>query len=166
MILIALGANLPFAEAVSPYDTCLRALEDVAKIPNLQFEAVSRWYRTAPVPPDPHQPAYCNGVARFSGAPDPAELLAALHRVEAAFGRIRGVANAARTLDLDLIDVNGMVRDASPPLLPHPRAHQRVFVLRPLLDVAPDWVHPVLNSSAAALLDALPPEAARGIARW
>ncbi|WP_174504393.1 2-amino-4-hydroxy-6-hydroxymethyldihydropteridine diphosphokinase [Acidiphilium sp. C61] len=166
MILVALGANLSFAESVSPYDTCFRALEDVVKIPNICFDAASGWYRTSPVPPDPSQPDYCNGVARFSGTPDPADLLAALHRIEDAFGRTRSVLNAARTLDLDLIDVNGIVRNAVPPILPHPRAHLRGFVLRPLLDVAPDWVHPVIKSSAAELLAALPAEEMRGISRW
>ena len=60
--------------------------------------------------------------------------------------------NAARPLDLDLIAMDGLVRAAPDPVLPHPRAHLRDFVLRPLCDVAPDWVHPALGLSAAALL--------------
>ena len=53
---------------------------------------------------------------------------------------MRGEPNAARTLDLDIIDMGGMVRDAPDPILPHPRAHLRAFVLRPLAELAPDWI--------------------------
>lgn len=165
MILIALGANLSFGDESSPVTTCARALDAITGL-GPGFVAVSPWYRSRPVPPDPAQPDFCNGVARFEGEADPEALLAALHRIEAAFGRVRSVANAARTLDLDLIDLNGMVRDATPPVLPHPRAHLRAFVLVPLLDVAPDWVHPVLNKSPGALLRALDDDERANLTRW
>lgn len=152
MILIALGANLPGSDGAAPDTTCQEALTALCAVPGLKFVSVSRWYRTSPVPPDPDQPDYCNGVARFAGLVEPAALLAALHEIEAAFGRRRGEANAARTLDLDLIDMDGRIRREPPPVLPHPRAHLRKFVLRPLLDVAPDWVHPVLEISGRRLL--------------
>ncbi|MHB1305043.1 MAG: 2-amino-4-hydroxy-6-hydroxymethyldihydropteridine diphosphokinase [Acidiphilium sp.] len=152
MILIALGANLPGPEGGAPNGTCRQALAALRAIPALEFVSVSRWYRTSPVPPAPDQPDYCNGVARFAGVMEPMALLAALHEIEAAFGRRREATNAARTLDLDLIDMDGRIRRDPPPVLPHPRAHLRKFVLRPLLDVAPDWVHPVLEISGRRLL--------------
>jgi 2-amino-4-hydroxy-6-hydroxymethyldihydropteridine diphosphokinase len=93
----------------------------------------------------------------------PAALLAHLMAIEAVCGRERGAPNAARTLDLDIIGIGGMVREAPDPILPHPRAHLRAFVLAPLVDVAPDWVHPVLRQTAAALLAALPPQAIRAL---
>ena len=68
---------------------------------------------------------------------------------------MRGERDAARQLDLDLVDLNGAVQ-AGPDLLPHPRAHKRAFVLRPLADVAPDWVHPTLGLGVAELIAALP----------
>lgn len=166
MILIAFGANLPLHDAASPVLTCARALDAVAAVEGLDFVAVSPWYRTRPMPPDASQPDFCNGVARFEGAPDPVALLAALHRIEAAFGRVRSVPNAARTLDLDLIDLNGLVRRDAAPILPHPRAHLRAFVLRPLLDVAPDWEHIVLKGPAGALLAALGKDAGADVTRW
>ena len=110
--------------------------------------------------------AYVNAVAVLRVAPgatepDPAVLLAWLQAIEADAGRSRSVPNAARTLDLDIIamgDGGQMVRAVPDPVLPHPRAHLRAFVLVPLLDVAPNWVHPVLRRSAGELLAALPPQ--------
>ena len=66
--------------------------------------------------------------------------------------------NAARTLDLDIIAIGGMVRTAPDPILPHPRAHLRAFVLLPLMDVAPTWVHPLFGKTAEELLADLPPQ--------
>jgi 2-amino-4-hydroxy-6-hydroxymethyldihydropteridine diphosphokinase len=89
-------------------------------------------------------------------------LLANLQTIETKFGRQRSVANAARTLDLDLIsvwDTNGPVLSDHPKMiLPHPRAHQRAFVLVPIIDVMPHWRHPRLNQTAQQLLDALEPQ--------
>ncbi len=156
MILVAIGANLPGHDGRSPLATCRVAVEALRSVPGLRFVAVSPFYRTAPVPPS-DQPDYVNGVVRLAGAAGPAELLGHLQAIEAQAGRVRGAANAARTLDLDIIDLNGTVRDAPDPVLPHPRAHLRGFVLCPLRDVAPDWRHPRLGAGAEALLRALPP---------
>ena len=117
--------------------------------------AVSRWYGSAPIPAS-DQPPYINGVARLAGEIDPFELLAALQKIERDAGRQRGVVNAARTLDLDIIDFGGQVVQSSNLVLPHPRAHERAFVLRPLLDVYPGWIHPVLQRSVSELLSQLP----------
>jgi len=97
-------------------------------------------------------------VARvtFDGG-GPVELLTRLHAIEAAFGRRRdGTSNAARTLDLDLLDFDGMQLDGRP-VLPHPRMTDRAFVLVPLADVAPDWRHPVSGRSIADLVADLGP---------
>jgi 2-amino-4-hydroxy-6-hydroxymethyldihydropteridine diphosphokinase len=81
--------------------------------------------------------------------------------VESACGRTRGIPNAARTLDLDIIAIGDFVRTHPDPILPHPRAHLRAFVLAPLTDVAPGWVHPLFGRTAAQLLADLPPQAIR-----
>ncbi len=151
MILVAIGANLPAPGGISVRMSCAEAAEAVGRLPGLRPVKLSPWYRTAPVPAA-DQPDYCNGALRLEGNGDPAMLLAALHGIEAQFARTRGAVNAARTLDLDLIEMNGLVRRDPPPILPHPRAHLRAFVLRPVLDIAPDWVHPVLQLDAARLL--------------
>ncbi len=168
MILIALGANLPAADGASPLATCRGAAEALRGLPGLRLQALSRWYLTAPVlrPGAPRvQPPYVNGVARLEGWMEPEVLLARLQAIEARAGRVRGPVDAPRTLDLDIIAMDGLVRDAPDPVLPHPRAHERAFVLRPLLEVAPDWVHPRLRRTAAELLATLPGQQAVVIIR-
>ena len=157
MILVAIGANLPGRDGAAPLVVCRAAAEALRSLPRLRVAATSRWYATAPLPPS-GQPAYVNAVVRLEGSAEPAWLLARLHAIEARAGRVRGAPNAARTLDLDLIDLNATVRDSPDPVLPHPHAHARAFVLAPLSDVAPDWVHPRSGRSVADLLAALPPQ--------
>lgn len=82
---------------------------------------------------------------------DPHALMAALGRIEDAFGRQRSVANAPRTLDLDLIAYGRLIGDLDGLILPHPRAHQRLFVMGPLAEIAPDWIHPDKGKTAQAL---------------
>jgi 2-amino-4-hydroxy-6-hydroxymethyldihydropteridine diphosphokinase len=132
-------------------------------LPGARLVGLSRWFESAPVPPS-SQPPYVNAVASLRADTkrlDPAVLLACLMDIETRCGRQRGTPNAARTLDLDIIGIGDLIRAAPDPILPHPRAHLRAFVLAPLLDVAPNWVHPVLGRSAAALLAALPPQQIR-----
>ncbi len=162
MILIAIGANLPAPDGAPPLVTCRRAASALDALAGLQLCGLSAWYATAPVPPS-DQPPYVNGVAHLRPAPgapppDPAVLLHALQGIEAAGGRMRTVPNAARTLDLDIIAMGPAgqtVRQAPDPILPHPRAHLRAFVLVPLRDVAPGWVHPVQRRNVEELLLAL-----------
>ncbi|MDO9503260.1 2-amino-4-hydroxy-6-hydroxymethyldihydropteridine diphosphokinase [Falsiroseomonas sp.] len=169
MILIALGANLPGPDGRDALHTCRAAAAALDALPGLRLRALSRWYATAPVPPTPDAPDYVNGVARLvsrpgAAPPDPAALLAGLQKIEHRFGRVRPYPNAPRTLDLDLIDLDGALRDAPDPILPHPRAHLRPFVLAPLADVAPGWVHPRMGEKVAALLASLGPDGIRVLA--
>ena len=154
MILVAVGANLPGPHGEPPSATCEWAVERLGALPGLRLAAVSRWYETAPEPPS-DQPNYVNGAVRLEGAAGPEALLAALHAIEAEAGRVRTVRNAARPLDLDLIAMDELVRDA-PPILPHPRAHLRAFVLMPLRDVAPEWRDPASGLTPGEMLAALP----------
>ena len=159
MILIALGANLPAAYGATPLATCRAAAEALRGLHGLRVQSLSHWYVTAPAlrPGAPGgQPQYVNGVARLEGWMEPEMLLARLQAIEARAGRVRGIVDAPRPLDLDIIAMDDLVRDVPDPVLPHPRAHERAFVLRPLLDVAPGWVHPRLHQTAAQLLAALP----------
>jgi 2-amino-4-hydroxy-6-hydroxymethyldihydropteridine diphosphokinase len=154
-IYTAIGANLPSVDGIPPLETCRRAALALQDIPGLHVTGLSRWYETAPMPPS-GQPPYINGVARLEGDITPELLLAALQRIEARFGRVRTEINAARTLDLDIVAIDDLIRAAPDPVIPHPRMHLRAFVLAPLLDLDPDWRHPVLGQSGRALLAGLP----------
>jgi 2-amino-4-hydroxy-6-hydroxymethyldihydropteridine diphosphokinase len=164
IVLIGVGANLTGPDGGTPLQTCRRAVAMLDAVPGMRLGGLSRWFESAPVPPS-GQPPYINAVASLLVEPDctldPAVLLAALMAVETACGRQRSTPNAARTLDLDIIAIGDLVRTAPDPVLPHPRAHLRAFVLAPLADVAPNWVHPVLGRTAAALLADLPPQEIR-----
>ena len=157
--LVAIGANLPAADGRTPLQTCREAAMALGRLPGWRLARLSRWYRTVPDPPLPGAPCFVNGLALLEGeggaGGDPARLMAMLHGLEDAAGRTRPFPNAPRTLDLDLIAV-GDLRRAAAPVLPHPRAHLRRFVLQPLIDVWPGWPHPVLGRTAEDLLAELP----------
>ncbi len=161
MILIAIGSNLSTKLGRAPADTCDWAVERIQSINGLKLQSRSQWYVSAPIPPaipPSSQGSYINGVVRCEGDVNPVWLLRQLHLIEAEAGRLRSVPNAARTLDLDLIDANGAILQQADLILPHPRAHLRAFVLQPVRDVAPEWRHPILGQTAAELLAALPPQ--------
>ncbi len=154
MILIGLGANLPSSEHGPPQATLAAALAALSAR-GVEVLRRSPWYESAPVPPS-GQPWYVNAVAEVESAVSPQALLAALLAVEAGFGRVRSVRNASRTVDLDLLDYRGLVTGpGKKPELPHPRLHERAFVLLPLRDLAPDWRHPACGRSVDALIEAL-----------
>ena len=152
MILIALGSNLA-SKAGKPAQTLNAALTHFVQR-QVHVVAVSPYYVT-PAWPDPADPSFVNAVARVETGHGPAALMNLLHETEMAFGRVRSVMNAPRTLDLDLLDYEGRVEDG-PPVLPHPRLAQRAFVLVPLAAVAPDWRDPRTARSVSDLLAALP----------
>ena len=164
MILIAIGGNLTAPDGRTPYQVCNDAVDMLSRLPGLVLVSRSRLYRSTPVPRS-EQPDYVNGVVRLEAAPgqpepEPAALLTALQAIEASQGRTRSGPNAARTLDLDIVAMGdaagGLVRDRPDPILPHPRAHLRAFVLLPLRDVAAEWVHPRLGIGIDRLLAGVP----------
>lgn len=178
---IALGANLP-SPAGPPRETLEAALAALG--PDIRVVARSPWYATPAFPPGAG-PDFVNGAATIETALAPAATLARLHEIERALGRDRRRRWAPRACDLDLLFCGDAVlpdretvaawmaleparqANEAPPglMLPHPRLHERGFVLRPLADVAPDWRHPILGATVAEMLAALPPEALAGVRR-
>lgn len=170
----AFGTNLPWGESslASIVDQIVNA---VSQLPGVQLCQESRRYRT-PAWPVGSGPDFINGVLSLETDRDPASILADLHAIEADLGRTRNRRWAARTCDLDLIlhgdtvlpdratlrhwmdlsDAEAQARFPDQLLLPHPRMHQRAFVLVPLCDVAPDWRHPILGRTARDLLESIP----------
>ena len=147
-VIIALGSNL-----AGGYRSSRDLLEAaVARLPGsgLGVTRRSRWWRSAAWP-DRSAPDYLNGVLVVETDRSPREVMVRLLAIEAAFGRRRGAANAPRTLDLDLIAYGRQVLEDRDLTIPHPRAAERRFVMGPLAEIAPDWIHPVTGATAAAL---------------
>ena len=145
---MALGSNLAgeFASSEALLEAAL------ARFPQAGLPVLARsgWWSSAAWP-DPNGPEYRNGVALVEANGGPQAVLQALFSIETGFARERWARNAARTLDLDLIAYGRQVIDAPGLILPHPRAHQRLFVMGPLAQIAPTWRHPVLGLTAAEL---------------
>jgi 2-amino-4-hydroxy-6-hydroxymethyldihydropteridine diphosphokinase len=151
---IALGSNLAgrFSSPRAAVDAAIAALES----DEIQLVTRSRLYRSAAWP-DSSNPEFVNAVISVETTLSAPALLAWLHEIEAAFGRERRHTNAPRTLDLDIVDYGGTVSAPGEiPILPHPRLADRAFVLLPLMDVAPDWRHPVTGQTIRKLVAALP----------
>lgn len=182
-MLVAFGANLP-AGGAAPAETVAAAIAALAG-EGLEIMRRSRLFATPAFPPG-NGPDYVNAAALYA-APDDMDagaVLAMCHRVETIHGRVRAARWGQRTLDADLLAFGNLVLpDAGtfrewhdlPPeaqpgrtpdrlILPHPRLHERAFVLVPLAEVAPEWIHPVLGQSVAAMLAGLP-EAERAAVR-
>ena len=177
--LVALGSNLASAQG-SPAETVAGAMQALRALG--QGLSPSRLWKSPAWPPG--GPDYVNAAAAIETALPPEAVLDRLHAIEATFGRTRGARWGARTLDLDLLAWGGEVRpDAATQgawraldperqgreapdrlVLPHPRMQDRGFVLMPLLEVAPDWRHPLIGQTVRGMLDALPPAAREGIA--
>ncbi len=147
-VLVALGGNLK-GQFASCQNLLEAALDQFAGA-GLTLLGRSSWWRSAAWP-DPQQPDYLNGLALVETRLGPDEVLSALQEIEAQFGRVRGRPNAPRTLDLDLIAHGRTVLPGPPLTLPHPRAAERLFVMGPLAEIAPDWRHPVLDETARVL---------------
>lgn len=129
-VFIGLGANLGDTTA-----TLKRALTDLHALPNIRINQVSALYRSAPV--DAAGPEYANAVACLETSLTPLPLLHALQAVEASHGRTRPYHHAPRTLDLDILLYGDQTTNCSELIIPHPRMHERAFVLRPLSELAP-----------------------------
>ena len=134
---IGLGSNLH-----DPAAQVQQAFQALAELPDSQLVDRSPLYRTAPVGGPAGQPDYINAVAALDTALNPDVLLTALQAIEHRQGRVRTVHWGPRTLDLDMLLYGGMIRNDSRLTLPHPRLHERAFVLYPRYDIAPDLALP------------------------
>lgn len=171
--IIALGANLPSAYG-SPLET-LREAVRMMPSEGIVVLVQSRWF-SSPAWPEGSGPDYINAVAEIAFGRSADSLLASLHRIETALGRSRSDDPAkrwaSRPCDLDVISYGESILpslkqwqfiSAAPPeaprpgaIIPHPLVHKRAFALVPLLDIAPNWRHPVLQKTISELVEALP----------
>jgi len=145
---IGLGSNL--GDRMATLRTALQRLKTLGPI-----AGVSSLYETEPVG-YLGQPHFLNAVVAVESVLAPADLLRALLDIERDLGRTRSFPSAPRTLDLDLLLVDNVILDTTDVTLPHPRLHQRAFVLVPLAELNPEMVHPVSGQTMGQLLGALP----------
>jgi len=154
---VALGSNL--GDAAGNIRRAMERLRQFSVAPLLR----SSLWQTEPVDCPPGSPVFVNAVAGLEPYPaeTPESLLARLQALEKEFGRRpKLVLNEPRPLDLDLLVFGGEIRDSEKLMLPHPRAHQRRFILQPLAEIAPDLLLPGQSKTVAQLLKSLPPDPA------
>lgn len=148
---VGLGSNLGEREL-----QIRRAVDELAKIPRTTLVRVSSLYDTDPVG-EVEQPAFLNAVAWLETELSPRELLWNLLLIEQRMGRVRAQKWGPRKIDLDLLFHGSTVLEEPDLVVPHPEAHKRAFVLAPLVELDPDFVHPVTNETVAKTLRRLPP---------
>ena len=146
---IALGANLKRFKHLSLQENIQTSLNYFCDY-GINLIKISKWYKSEPYP-KLYQPWYVNAVAKITTKETSENLIKNLHKIENTFGRKRNKQNESRTLDLDIIDYNGIIK-TDYPILPHPRMHIRKFVILPLRDIEPEWLHPNFNTKINDLI--------------
>jgi len=151
-VFIAFGSNQGNRQ-----DYCDRAIALMGLLPNSKVTGVSSYYETEPVGTDRDQNDlwFYNGVVRIETQLQPERLFAICQETERCLGRNPEARNAPRTIDLDILFFGNHIIDSPELSIPHPRLHQRRFVLAPLVELAPDWIHPQHDQTVQYLLDQL-----------
>ena len=147
-ILLGLGSNLGVR-----FDNLTSAIEALA--PEITVRTVSPTYETQPLYVA-QQPEFLNLLVRATTTLSPISLLSATQNLEVELGRKPSVRFGPRIIDIDIIDYNSLILNLESLTTPHPRLHERLFVLRPLIDIVPNWIHPRTGKTVQQLIDSLP----------
>jgi 2-amino-4-hydroxy-6-hydroxymethyldihydropteridine diphosphokinase len=150
LIYIGIGSNLNGKNNETPLQNCKKALVELKKEVNIC--KISSWYKSEPIPVS-NQPWFINGVIEISTNKSSLDLLKFILSIEEVFGRVRKKKNEARILDLDIIDYKKKILYIKNKLIiPHPRMHERSFVLQPLSELNPKWMHPIKKKGIKELI--------------
>jgi len=156
VILIGLGANLTNKDGVTPAESLKRAVQALQSYQDINVLAGSSIWKSAPVPIS-DQPWYYNAVCQIETQLLAPKLLGVVAAIEDEAGRVRSVRNAARVLDIDILAYNQDIIQSAELEIPHPRMHERAFVLFPLREIAPKWIHPKTGESIDDMIAKLDP---------
>ena len=155
MILLGMGSNLNSSEGRSPQENCQEAINRLSRH-QIVAARISSFFESAPIP-DSAQPWYVNSVALINTELTPLSLLECLLATEFEMGRNRAMRDAPRVIDLDLLAYDNQIIYSEGLTIPHPRMNGRAFVLKPLAEIAPNWVHPVCGRHIKQLIKDLDP---------
>ena len=153
-VFIGIGSNIG-----DKYSNCKSSIDRIISDHRAEFSALSSFYLTSPVSPVP-QEEFLNSVLNIRWGGSPLDLLALLNNIEAVMHRVRDVPQGPRIIDLDILLIDDLVLDSTELTVPHPRLHERKFVLVPLLELDPCAVHPRLRRPLRDFLDEIGPEQA------
>jgi 2-amino-4-hydroxy-6-hydroxymethyldihydropteridine diphosphokinase len=142
---VGIGSN------IDAYENCTKGIKRVVRDERVSFLAASSFYRTSPVSPVP-QDDFINAALKIAWQGSPRELLSFLASVEQERARVRDIPLGPRTLDLDILLFDDLVLDTPDLTIPHPRLHERRFVLIPCLEIDPSLVHPRLKKPLSSYL--------------
>ena len=149
MILVAIGSNLKSESYGMPLENCLNVINFLNKL--FYVTKISHFYESEPIPKS-EQPWYVNGVVEIKTTLRPRDIIEKLFLIENEFGRVRKKKNEARIIDLDLLCYKKKIINKKNLIIPHPRLHLRKFVVKPICDISPEWIHPILNKKSKDLL--------------
>ena len=152
MILLNIGSNLNTIKGDRLFN--LRKTIELIKLENIKITKISSIYET-PSYPNEKKPKFLNIGTEVECNDTPRLLIKKFNKIEKELQRTRGIKNQPRTCDIDLIDYNGKILNSKQLTIPHPKAHLRNFVLFPIKEISPTWIHPVLNKRIDFLIKKL-----------
>ena len=152
-IIIGIGGNIKSNDGSHPVHVAMNAINYLQNY-SIQVTGQSSWYESQPIPKS-DQPNFFNCIVIANTLLNELDVLETLHKIEHKLGRRRKIANEPRVIDLDLIDYSNKILKNNQIIIPHPRAHKRRFVMEPLAELDPNWVHPILKKNACTILKKL-----------
>ncbi len=162
MIFLSIGSNLK-SKWGNRFQNVKMAIDKISH-EKINIKKISSFYET-PSYPDKNHPKFINIVIEVEFYDDPEDLLKKILLIEKRLGRVRNLKNEPRTFDIDIIDFNGLILNKDNINLPHPKMHLRNFVLFPLKEICPTWMHPILNKKVNVLIENLTLTASKEITR-